>query len=423
MTGFNDMVLDTLLHPSSDLWDLVVDMDWPRVIEHAQQHPRDAAYVDGHYDESVLYLCCQHNPPLEAVQAIRRAYPVAVTMNQSRKQRALPIHVACRNQLSEVILQELLEDHPETAMGYTGMERTPIVELWEARCRQEKRLHRQAQALQQRNGENDNEEAVSSSSLPLVAIQDDKEFWRKVLLLLKNIYFCSQENQYENGVAPLAVHSAVFLGARGCPIQVLRYVLRHFPEQTRTRDQKGRLPLHVAVGPTPATSCRQYLPREKEMITALLCENPQAACLPECEQSATLAPETNSLELCRLPLVIALSNLHTWSGGIADLVAAAPSVLLRRDPVTKLYPFQIAATSSTNADLDTIYNLLRIQPEVMNLLDLTPRGRTPPLDSSARDVSSPWNMANVVSTAVVAMLIGIVIAHQLEVTKPRYRGC
>lgn len=44
-----------------------------------------------------------------------------------------------------------------------------------------------------------------------------------------------------------------------------------------------------------------------------------------------------------------------------------------RDPVTLLFPFQLAALPSgdtTTVDLDTIYNLLRAQPEVMRFFSL-----------------------------------------------------
>jgi hypothetical protein len=38
----------------SDLWDLVLDMDWPRVMDHAQEHPVDAEWQDGHWHETPL---------------------------------------------------------------------------------------------------------------------------------------------------------------------------------------------------------------------------------------------------------------------------------------------------------------------------------------------------------------------------------
>eukprot|EP00536_Pseudo-nitzschia_multiseries_P012544 jgi/Psemu1/290361/fgenesh1_pg.485_\ len=81
--------------PTSDLWDLVLDLDWPRVTEHASKHPPDSRFVEGHWHETPLYLACQHHPPLEAVEAIVDACPSSVKI-ASREHGDLPLHIACR---------------------------------------------------------------------------------------------------------------------------------------------------------------------------------------------------------------------------------------------------------------------------------------------------------------------------------------
>jgi hypothetical protein len=83
------------------------------------------------------------------------------------------------------------------------------------------------------------------------------------------------------------------------------------------------------------------------------------------------AREKNRDDNCRYPLHSAISNRHTWNGGIECLFLAAPEVLLTQDPVSKLYPFQLAAVPvrDSSADLETIYMLLRSHPDVLTLMD------------------------------------------------------
>jgi hypothetical protein len=100
-------------------------------MDHAQEHPVDAKWQNGHWHETPLYLACQHNPPIKAVRALVQAFPAAVRI-PSRANQDLPIHIACRYQVSKDILQELLlRDFPVTAIEQTRWGRTPLMVLWE----------------------------------------------------------------------------------------------------------------------------------------------------------------------------------------------------------------------------------------------------------------------------------------------------
>jgi hypothetical protein len=393
--------------PSSELWDLVVDRDWPRVIEHVQEYPHDAEYVDGHYDESVLYLCCQHSPPLEAIQAVRRAHPQAVAIKNTRGHRELPLHIACRYQLSVKILEELVQEDPSTTVVNSRIGLTPIMELWESRRRQQEWRQQQQQYEQRREDQeadnNNNDNADARTVVVVVALEDDDGFWDKMLVLLRAVArhrqdqflvqsdvsflpVCArpaQQRSLAGFLIPtndgndehLVVHAAVWLSSYGCPIQVVHYVIQRFPIQVRTRDSSGKLPLQIAVGPAPFQESmrRRYLPRGQELLAALLDVYPEAAQIPLCCGNPASTSITE-LENYRYPLMVALHNRHMWTSGVEDLVCSAPAVLLLRDPLTKLYPFQLAAIPSgdtANVDLGTIYELLRAQPQVMNLLDFS----------------------------------------------------
>jgi hypothetical protein len=376
------------------LWDLVLLSYWDRVVEHAAEHPQDAEWVDGHYHETVLYLACQNNPPLSAIRAILRAHPGAAVIQNSRE-HDLPIHIACRFQLDAGILGELVRDHPGTAAQQTRWGRTPLVNLWNFRQK---------------------EDDSGTSAVPM---RDDAQFWNKVVLLLAAVARYREDPTYLNqrrlggeafrsdptgdptsaadtrtpnetlsqddsllpestdSASPRVngdnyhlVHAAVSLGALSCPLGALEHVLRLHPDQVFARDAHGQLPLHVAVGPSPwnGSTRRKYRPREKEFLAALLRIHPRAA--GERVGDGTITNHG------RHPLHMALVNRHLWSGGVEELFRAAPDVVLRIDPPTSLYPFQLAAIPSgdTTVDLETIYQLLRSRPEVLNRFCLKREG-------------------------------------------------
>lgn len=416
--------------PSSDLWDLVLFSDWDRAVDHVRTNPHDAEWTDGHYHESVLYLACQqHNPPVSIVRGILHAYPEAATVRNSRE-HDLPLHIACQYQLGCDILTELLKDHPETAVEQTRWGRTPLTNLWTSRQKQDQ------------------------SGTSTVPMQDDYEFWNKVMVLLNavarfreggtttttatTVHDCripsvttrTVESQIMDPVSlcltgdgdmddhiessheksslimdddntvctthhgpdnSFVVHAAVSLGALCCPLGVLEYVLDHFPEQVYRRDGHGQLPLHVALGRSYYVEAtrRRYRPRERDFIAALLRMYPDAAretLLDDDENDGVATTATTTVERTRRhhykhprrrhPLHVALVNRHMWSGGVKELFYAAPDVVMIQDPITMLYPFQLAAvlhrgesndTSSSSVDLETIYHLLRSRPEILHL--------------------------------------------------------
>ena len=118
--------------PSSDLWDLVLHMHWQRALEHVQSNPQDARFMDGHWHETPLFLACQHEPPIDVLEAIIEANPGSVWV-VSRENRDLPLHIACRYQADAVIIEALLEHEPKTVSVPTKWGLTPMMVLWNFR--------------------------------------------------------------------------------------------------------------------------------------------------------------------------------------------------------------------------------------------------------------------------------------------------
>jgi hypothetical protein len=455
---------------SSDLWDLVIFSNWEQVLHHVKVHPNDAQWTDGHYHESVLYLACQHNPPVYVIEAILDAYHAAPIIRNSRE-HDFPIHIACQYQLDSAVLRALVKDHPQTAVEQTRWGRTPLTNLWLSK---QKQVQQQQQQQQQHQHQDD--------GTTVVPIQEDNQFWDKVMILLNAVarFRCyrgtetatnngavqmggmirrvdirtieshnvdvvsdcfiasppsrgddddddddddqhiadSRENDdsslgMEHGIDvgtewcaltdkniddtiydnSFVVHAAVSLGALYCPMGVLEYVLNHFPDQVFSRDTHGQLPLHVAIAQSSWNEAtrHRYRPREKDFIMALLKVYPDAAkeplLLDTIDDDDDDEMNRDIARYARYPLHIALVNRHLWSGGIQELFYAAPDIVMIQDPITMLYPFQLAAvvvpsprnescrddttkgscsTSSCGVDLETIYRLLRSRPEIIH---------------------------------------------------------
>jgi hypothetical protein len=357
--------------PSSDLWDLVLDMDWSRVVQHARSEPQDADFLEGHWHETPLYLACQHDPPVEALEAVIAAHPQSVQI-ASTENRDLPIHIACRYQADTPILEALLKDYPKTALEATKWGLTPIMTLWDFRA---------------------NERKNNATTVPP---NDDDDFWNKVFVILRaaarshsmnrdhfdGIYCImvnSEDSEYSDidnskKTSPVLaagqeervffVHAAVLLGAQGCPIEVLSYVMETYPKQVFQRDQRGHLPLHVAIQKVSWSKNKKWRlkPKEKPFLTCLLKAYPESA------------RERIYGDHDRYPLHSAVANGHTWSHGVQDIFLAAPEVLIVSDPFTGLFPFQLAGVPITEEKacdidkLETVYQLLKARPDVIYCL-------------------------------------------------------
>jgi hypothetical protein len=73
----------------------------------------------------------------------------------------------------------------------------------------------------------------------------------------------------------------------------------------------------------------------------------------------------------RLPLHVAAEKIPVWNCNVEEIAKADPSALLLRDPLTKLYPFMIAAMADSIqpdvkpvSNISVVYELLRMKPEM-----------------------------------------------------------
>jgi hypothetical protein len=114
-------------------------------------------------------------------------------------------------------------------------------------------------------------------------------------------------------------------------------------------DEDGNLPLHIAAANRKFTDDK----RERfNSVAYLVSEYPQAA-----------GVRNNKGDL---PLHLAVRSGKTWEKGVESIYLAYPGAVLERDPVFGLYAFKVAAVVGEGSaeSVTTCYHLLKVFPEL-----------------------------------------------------------
>lgn len=390
--------------PSSELWDLVVDRNWPRVLEHVQYYPEDAAWSDGHYRETVLYLACQSKPPLQVVRRLIEAYPAAL-MEKCTKNHDYPLHIACRYQLDLDILSALVENCPETAVLQTRWGKTPIMALWEHRLqlqqqqekeerelarlirfrmrqqrRREEGRHREAETLHlfafvndddDDDADDDDDEHVqaaleaarSRNRSLLQPIDEDEMFWAKVTLIISAVArYRAQEseeqdppnhdvNEKESPKKPSSTssppRSEPFLAIHAAvSLGAMGCPLPVLEKIMQNHSHQAQMRdcfgrLPLHLAIGPASWNRKGTGGQRKY-------RPREghiirALLSKYPAAAKERIMEDGRRRRRYPLHEALINRHWWNEGIREVFQACPQALKEPDVESGLYPFQLAA--------------------------------------------------------------------------------
>lgn len=298
---------DTCTRPSCELYDLVIDMNWDAVVQHAKERPQDAAFEDGEWHETPLFSALQNSPSEQAIRALLQAYPPAVRMGS--KNGDLPLHIACRWRASAKVICALLDHDQSTASIATKYGKTPLTALWEGYNKSGK----------------------------------DQEIYQatceKSKVLLEAIARSHRLLSGENGASPLLLHASMHIA---CPDALLYLVMKEYKHQISNRDQQGRLPLHIAAD--VGIPSRRKL--HKCVIEELIASYPEAASIED--------PVNGRLALHSM----ASNPVYSWNE-MQVVFRAHPQAMSTRDPVTGLLPFQLAPSTETS------FCLLTAQPDVL----------------------------------------------------------
>mmetsp|Transcript_23729 Transcript_23729/g.34594 ORF Transcript_23729/g.34594 Transcript_23729/m.34594 type:complete len:369 (-) Transcript_23729:157-1263(-) len=259
-----------------------------------------------------------------------------------------PLHLACASGSGMKLLRKLVEADPSMILRPNRRGISPFFSL--------SKSYENAQCME------DLEEGGAFA-----------EDWAKVMLLLRAV--C----RIPKGGTFLVLHAATEVE---CPRAVVRAAARFFPSQASLRDENGRSPLAIAaltpIFEEPEMSDEEEFGDENYNLSVETVGNDRgskdksdvenkkksviATVLEACPRSATM-PDADG----RYPLALALENGKGFDQGLREIIAAAPRLLDTRDTKTHMYPFMMAAVGTHGPSFNTVYELLRSFPELVQI--------------------------------------------------------
>ncbi|KAL7464029.1 hypothetical protein ACHAXS_004370 [Conticribra weissflogii] len=395
---------------------LLEDHQWIPAFHRMASHPEETTSI-GIQGRTPLHVACDHDAPAWLVQAILAAWPEAAERVGTSYMN--PLHITCSsthasNEIVEVLLQgcrnplritgardvdgdtalhaacrcaapmsvllTLLRCNPITVLwrDYEGL--NPIMRLWVRYfviC---------------------GEQVINNISRTSDLTPELQEAWRKSVLLLQFMIIMHgrESGDLNSHQRPFRVAHAV--SSVDCPRCVVRIATVLFPQDLLTRDEHGRLPIHIAAsapvyavhdlrgeGYTFEDAIHDDIDhemihqeghiydnqwyeklkqknsdyREPSVIDILLAKCPAAASLRDFQG--------------QLPLHTAVMRGKTLDEGVSALVQAYPDALTMPDKNTNLYPFMLAASVGRGrGDCTTIFELLRGAPDLVNMALVEP---------------------------------------------------
>lgn len=350
-------------------------------------HPEETHVVGKMFRQTPLHMACIRYPPLHVIQLMISLAP-EVPFKQNRDGET-PLHVACSSASEDiqlVLIQacpesvRLRDKYGETPLHYAARNGASILVL-------QSMLSVAPDVVGCNNHKGISPFALLSRSYARAKTREELEYDDQFSsdFEVALLFLCSQVIKPE--FTPL-VHAAA--QTPSCPRSLLLTLMKFFPEHAVQYDHEGKTPLlHAAT--IHFFQEPDSWDEEMDGYRNQECEDEYVSIneMNQIEEQAnffepykrldehlTKEPSNNLLLLMlhwnpqaaryadkngRLPLIHALLHKKTWIDGVQYLVWAAPQVLETRDPVSHLYPFQLAAAE--NCDLDTIYHLVRSFPQ------------------------------------------------------------
>ena len=389
----------------SVLLNIVNSYDWAGALARISSHPEEASSV-GMQGRSPLHVACDLDAPAVVVQALLQAYPEASTMVGTSNMN--PLHIACSSQHASVqVVRVLLEGGLEIQSSMRDVDGdTPLANA--CRCGApievlDVLLRANPSVVNERDYEgltpllrlwvryfvilgNDVIDAVKG---PEDLTGELGEAWRKTVLLLRAAYHGSLEastaERGEEGSRTRsgalnsvfrAVHAA---SAVDCPRQVVKIATILHPDQLEEEDELGRLPLFVAAA-APVFKVRDLSDEGYSLEDRIHGDDAEYDEANDTDQDGagnSSAPSVIEILVNafpdavrfrdrdgRLPLHLAILHGKRRFSGVESIVDTYPDALMLQDPITKLYPFMLAATIE-KGECTTIFELLKSNPSLV----------------------------------------------------------
>jgi len=417
---------DALLPPSivpaiqRSMADLIEEGEWGLAMEYCQTHLEEMADIDQSTGMTILHrLCSKPNAPIDLLENVLKAFPEAVRI-QEKVYQATPLHTlcwtaqrstakvslllrnasemnhlnlrnqfggtvlhsACGSQASIDVIQTIIEACPTLVLSRSsnGYQETPLTALWHSHLQSipghmeiASILNRKIQKRKKKMKVDESHKTDDEDDVGNQTSDHFDRFWEKVIFLARVAFFQQsslsssasmlqqqkQEDDDDIEIAttsnPIMIPQPIFddgslYGLHGlfllrAPINAIKVAILLHPEWVEIPDEEGNYPLHVIILRRP------FRLKDGEIIQMLLETFPQAAGLQN------KAGDT--------PIVLALRGRMNWEDGLNSIVRANPGLLGTRDPHTGLYPFLLAASLGGAVAINTSYQLLCEQPDLL----------------------------------------------------------
>jgi len=358
-------VQNNILYGEPDVFIFAQEGSWGPLIEISFRRPSDVQFKD-RCRNTALHLACRRQPPIDAIQALIRAYPTALAIRTV--DGMTPLHFACYCGASSDAVRLLIECCPDSASKLDKRGRSPL-HCACAGCRTEDKyevlkllleVYPQMVLIEDSLGrtplslmlddyiEEVEEITCCSAKFPRKKLSTEIEDCLKCTsILLRAAYHGSASDLVLKREPFRMLHASV--GVSCCPPLFVRLALKIQPEQVRTPDIHGNLPLHIAAA-THQTFQTNKSDTRFNVIQSIISMYPAAAKISN----------RNGL----LPLALAMEHKKSWEDCIRPLIEAHPAALATIQIDIKNFPFvlhKIARTSSPTI----LYDILRAKPEIV----------------------------------------------------------
>jgi ankyrin repeat protein len=381
---------------SRSLHRLVEDHQWVAALQRMATHPHETQQV-GIQGRTPLHVACDNDAPPCVVQALLNLWPEGA--DRVGTSHMNPLHITCSSPNASAEIVRILLAGCRDPFKLTGAKDVDGDTSLHAACRCAAPMNVLLLLLQANpitvtwkdyEGLNPlmrlwvryfvlvGEQIISNIKHPSDLTSDLVEAWEKSLLLLRVMDAMERRGSGEQ-VPEGSFRSVHAASSVNCPRCVVRIAMVLFPEELLRRDEKNRLPIHIAAV-APVYAVNDLRGEGFTLDDAFIDDDPEAArlrrkkspskykepsvidILLSGEPRAAQEPDPNG----QLPLHVAIMRGKTLDEGIQALVEAYPDALTIPDSRTNLYPFMLAASVGRGrGDCGTIYALLRAAPELV----------------------------------------------------------
>jgi len=286
----------------------------------------EATTYTNRYGETPLHIACRNSQrSCFVVSRLIKHSPEVLTMRNEYGE--IPLLVAFKSGSFLPVIKELVQANTATLLMTDDKGRMPAHTLWTLFVGT---IPGAMQVRRNMNADGQSEGANISGGLL-------QHFWEKFkfVLLETNRLECHSSGHTFN---EKELYHMIIAQNFKCAHIPLLLSLKDNPDLGLQGDSDGNTPLHIEATEGNA-----------QLILFLLCK---------CVASASVRNNNG-----QVPLHFAAKSKFSWKKTLYPVVQAIPDSLCWKDPMTKLYPFMLAALVN---DADNTFQLLRAAPHVLN---------------------------------------------------------